>query len=515
MPIFSPRFSHETRPELLRHLTTEIWDAIVIGGGITGAAVARDAALRGLKVALIEASDFAGGTSSGSSKLIHGGVRYLEQFEFKLVFEAIREREKLKKIYAPLVRDLAFVFPTYRNIFPPKWKLNLGLFLYDAFAKFRAPHLNLSRQNAIQKFPWLVDEQLTGACVYTDSFSEDYRLVIELIKSSFRHGAVAVSRMEVLKINSGNIHELLVKDRTSQKQITVKTKAIFNCSGPFSDRIRALFNLPPALRLTQGVHFVVPRERLPLTSAFVLPDPQLHRIMFAIPWNQITYLGTTDTDVDRPEDARASAADLAYVLKIANKYFNTKLERKDVIQSWSAVRPLLRPPDLRTASQVSREHHCEENPKNVFHLMGGKLTSHRVMAREAVDRLTSNPTKDDLPLQDILWESSRTTRLEKTFGRYANDILKIDELAGLRRRTLSPAVDHLAAEVFYSIHHEMALEPIDFIRRRSSLYYENPTIDMAQAVTEIFSRQLGWSDEVLETHLGEIKRQFAWDKENY
>ncbi|MDB5037297.1 MAG: hypothetical protein JWQ35_825, partial [Bacteriovoracaceae bacterium] len=497
-------------------LQTEVFDVLIIGGGITGAAVARDAAFRGLKVALIEAGDFASGTSSGSSKLIHGGVRYLEQFEFKLVFEAIQEREKLKKLYAPLVQDLSFVFPSYRNGYPPRWKLNLGLFLYDSFAKFRAPHSNLSASKTQSEFPWLKTENLTGSCVYTDSFSEDYRLVTELIKSAHRRGAICVSRLQLRKINVGPVHEILAADLFDRENsVQIKAKHIFNCSGPYSDSVRKLLNLPSALKLTQGIHFIIPRARLPIKTAFVLSDPKLNRILFAIPWNSITYLGTTDTEIDDPKKARASKADADYVLEMANHYFNVGLKRPDIIQSWAAVRPLLRPPDSRNPSAISREHHLEENPKNIFHLMGGKLTSHRLMAREALDHIKKVHLIDDSPLQDKLWEKNSSNNLETTFGRFSEDILQIDSERKLNQKTITSSTPHLVSEVLYSLYHEMALSPIDFIRRRSSLYYECPNLEMAKAVTDIFSKELHWTSELTEKHLNEVKEQFSWDMENY
>lgn len=511
----SPLFSADQRIQNLDCLSSETFDALVIGGGITGAAVARDAALRGLKVALVEADDFASGTSSGSSKLIHGGLRYLEQFHFKLVFEAIREREKLKALYAPFVQDLRFVFPTYRNSFPPRWQLNVGLHLYDSFAAFRSPHENLSADETKTKFPWLKTKELSGSCIYIDSFAEDYRLVVELIKGAHRKGAVMASQLAVKSIHKASLFEVCLFDRLTSKEFTAKAKYVFNCSGPFSDQVRGLLKLPQALRLTQGVHFIISKSKLPIESAFVMSDPKLHRILFVVPWNSVVYIGTTDTDIEDPAEARADAKDLSYVLRILNAHFNVSVDRSDIIQSWAAVRPLLKPADSRNPSEVSREHILEENPKGCFHLLGGKLTSHRVMASEALDKITDIPADPDAPLQDELWKTEAPPLLQSRWGRFARDVEKIDRTVASGGSALAHAPQTLKAEVLYSIRYELALRPIDFIRRRSSLYYECPSVDLAQEISEIFQKELNWNKEKTAFHLNEVLKSYSWDKENF
>lgn len=480
-------FSSETRAEAIGRLPDTLWDLTVLGGGITGAAVARDAALRGLKVLLVEAHDFASGTSSGSSKLIHGGVRYLENFEFALVRHAIEERELLRKLYAPLVQDLPFVFPTYKHMTPSLWKLNLGLFLYDAFSRFRSPHRHLNASNALESFPLLQTKNLTGACVYTDSFAEDYRLVIELIKSAHRHTATCLNRMEVTAVRSEDGHIALQLKDTWQKreELSIKTKSLFNCSGPFSDSVRAMVNLKPALQLTQGVHFILPKEKLPISTAFVLSDPELHRILFAVPWKSITYLGTTDTSIKDPLDAQAQRDDLLYVLKIANRFFSASLRETDVIQSWSGVRPLLRPHKEQTNSAISREHLIEEGPHQVFHILGGKLTSHRLMAEDALKPLQK---RWNLPKS-----STHTVPL-------------------LENSVLPPTNASLKEQVAHSIQYEMALQPLDFLKRRTSLYYEKPSLEVAEEIVNLFTKAHSWIPELREKMLKETVAQYRWDQ---
>lgn len=524
-------FSAFGRDQSLSYLKNRDWDLVVIGGGVTGAAVARDAALRHLKVALVEAQDFASGTSSGSTKLIHGGLRYLENYEFGLVREAIHERELLHKLYAPFVRNADFVFPTYKRQPPARWKLHLGLFLYDSFSGFKQRHRNFSSQEAAESFPLLKSDGLTGACVYADSFAEDYRLVIELIKSAHRHGAICLSRMEVKGLQSqesGRL-ELSLLDRTTQEAFRIRAKSVINCSGPFSDRIRAMVGLPPTLKVTQGVHFIVPRHKLPVDKAYVLADPELHRILFAIPWGEITYLGTTDTDIAQPEAAQAKASDLNYVLKIVNRYFKMQLQASDVFQSWTGVRPLIRPKsDSASNSEVSREHLIEENPVNVFHVLGGKLTSHRSMAAEVMDQLHAlgrleKCRTDQLPLQDALWDESvqsQPAHLVRTYGRFYSDVQKMDRERKLDLETLKGGSAHLKAEVLYAIHHEMALEPMDFIKRRSTVFYETDWSlpshqESLRDILNLFAQEYQWSETQKKISWETIERAFQWDREGY
>lgn len=475
-------FSFKTRPELIQKLKSDFFDILVIGGGITGAAVARNAALRGLKVALVESKDFASGTSSGSSKLIHGGIRYLENFEFKLVFEAIQEREKLHALYAPYVKPLDFVFPVYKGRFPNRFMLAAGLTLYDAFCGFRHTHKTLSAKDTLKKFPFLNTHHLSGCGIYTDSFAEDYRLVIELIKSANKHGAIPVSRLQVSSIEKNTSgFTCSLDDLQAHQNLSVKAKRIFNCSGPFSDGIRKMVGLPPTLKLTQGVHFIVDRSKVPVDQAFVMSDPKLHRILFVIPWGTKTYLGTTDTSIDHPNEARASANDLDYVLHLFHEFFSIKLDRKDILQSWAAVRPLLAPSKGSSNSAISRDFVIEENPKNFFHILGGKLTSHRVMAQEALNKVPEFKQSED-PTDKI---------------------------------TLAADNGSIVDDLEFSVHHEMVLSSMDYIRRRSSLYYLQPDPQILCQIPSRLGKILGWSSEQIESDVSLVMKEFEWDQKGY
>lgn len=519
--MISKSFSAHDRANELLKLDSQVWDTFIIGGGATGAACARDAALRGMKCLLVEAGDFASGTSSGSSKLLHGGVRYLQNFEFGLVFHAIQERELLSKLYAPLVKKIDFVFPTYKKRYPPRWLLNIGLGFYDAFSGFREHHTSLSYSKCIKKYPLLKREKLSGAQVYADSFAEDYRLVIEMIKSAHHHGATCVSRLKVEAIEKTAEHfKITARDPWSKQTYTLRAKNVVNCAGPFSDDVRSLLGLKKTLHLTQGVHFIVDREKLPIDEAYVLSDPEHDRILFAIPWRGICYLGTTDTDVKKVSDARATSEDLDYVLEIFTRYFDSPLKKEDVIQSWAAVRPLIQPESSDSNSEISREHHIEEKPEGCFHILGGKLTSHRLMAEEALDLVAKRMNKDtsssteEVPLQDQLWKKTEDTQhshLEQTYGRYAEDVRELDQTLGFDRKVLSSKTPHLVSEVIYAARYEMVMSPIDFLRRRSSLYYENPNPELVQIVGKILAKEFSWTEEILKREVAHSLRDYEWD----
>ncbi len=516
----SLEFSFQTRRSSLKSLEGSQWDLCIIGGGISGAACARDAALRGLNVLLIEAQDFASGTSSGSSKLIHGGIRYLEHKAFHLVFQAVQERELLKKLYAPFVQDIDFVFPTYKKKYPPKWLLRMGLGLYDSFSFFRKTHKSYSKKQVENHFPYLNSESLDGALLYQDSFTEDYRLVIELIKSAVNAGATCLSRLRLTQTSPGlDFFSLIARDELDEKIYTFKAKRILNCAGPFSDEIKKILDLSPALHLTQGVHFVFPKDKLPIDKAFVLSDPENKRILFAIPWGSVSYLGTTDTDLANPAAAKATSEDLRYVLGVARRCFKLPLDEKDVIQSWAAVRPLIKPQSSETNADISREHKIEENPDGFFHLLGGKLTSHRLMAEEAINLVGKSlgseypSVTDETPLQGQPLDAESVDRLTQTYGIYSSDVMELDVHNDLQQKRISRSLPHMLSEILYAIYYEMALEPLDFLRRRSSIYYETSSKEIAEVVARVFQKEMNWNESELEYFLKKTMADYQKDSE--
>ncbi|MCC6766996.1 MAG: glycerol-3-phosphate dehydrogenase [Deltaproteobacteria bacterium] len=386
------------RAALGEALARDCFDLLVIGGGINGAGIARDAAMRGLTVALVEQGDFASGTSSKSSKLVHGGLRYLENYEFALVLEASRERDHLRRHLAPhLVHPMPFVFPIFRGDPVGRLRLSAGLWVYDGLSAFRniARHRSWGHKTTLRHEPALRAEGLRGAMHYYDCWTDDARLTLETIQSATAEGTVACNHVGVTGLlrDGDRLCGARVLDRVSGASFAIAARQIVNATGPWLDRVRRLDDpaAAPVLRLTKGAHIVVPRERLGNRNAIVLRAPRDGRVMFAIPWEDQTLVGTTDTDYEaRPEDVAADADDVRYLLEAVNAYFPAaRLEERDVIGAYAGLRPLVAPPatEDETPSETSREEEIFESPSGLLSLGGGKLTTYRRVAERVVDRV--------------------------------------------------------------------------------------------------------------------------------
>jgi len=380
--------SESSRSERADTLSTEPLDILVIGGGIVGAGVARDAAMRGLRVGLVEQYDFAFGTSSRTSRLLHGGLRYLAQGRLKLVYQASHEKRTLHRIASHLAEPLPFLFPTYRATQWPLWKLRIGVRLYDLLCGGQnlGPSAALGRDETLTLLPRLVEKSLTGAVRYFDGLTNDARLVLDTLRSAADHGAVAVNYCRLEEAAPGpNGWVCHVRDTESGRVLEVPSRSVVNATGPWGAR------LPHSrlqLRLTKGVHLVLDRARLPVPDAVVMTDEG--RILFAIPWGERVILGTTDTDYEGPIEAvRTEPADVAYILDIVNRCFpGANLTPADVLSSWAGLRPLLA--DKRGGpSDISRAHQIAMAEPGWLDVAGGKLTTYRLIAEEAVDRLVA------------------------------------------------------------------------------------------------------------------------------
>jgi len=392
---------------------------VVIGGGITGTGIARDAALRGLKVALFEKADYASGTSSKSSKLVHGGLRYLEHGEIGLVFESVSERRVQTRVAPHLVRPLPFLIPIYKGAKPGLEMMNFGLWIYDSLALFRAPRLHKTFRGtraALEVEPQLRGEGLRGALEYYDCNTDDARLVIENALDARALGADCHTYTEVAgfeRRGDGRITGVRVRDRLTGEARCVTSRVVILAAGAWTDEMIARFEIPigrPLLRRTKGVHIVVPRERLPLARAITLISPVDQRVMFAIPWRERTVLGTTDTDfTGTADEVAADAADVKYLCESGNGVFPAAhLEPADVISTWAGLRPLIAAPPSVDESDVSREHEVFSRADGLVIIAGGKLTTYRRMARQAVN--------ETIKLLDQLGEPLTATRVS-TKGR--------------------------------------------------------------------------------------------------
>jgi glycerol-3-phosphate dehydrogenase len=525
-------FSHQSRAAALAAMADGSVDLLIIGGGITGAGIARDAAMRGIRTALIDKADFGAGTSSNSSRLIHGGIRYLEQYAFHLVFEASHERRVLLQIAPHLVKPLAFLFPIYSGSRVAAWKIRAGMWLYDMLSLFRnvKSHRWLRAKKVRRVEPGLRDRGLVGAAIYYDAQVDDARLVLATMRSAARAKALVANYVEVTSLlkPDGRVRGAVVRDVLSGETITIRASVIVNATGPWSDSIRLLDDphAIPLLRPTKGAHVVVARKRIANQHAVTLFSPIDGRVMFVLPWgNDFSYVGTTDTDADGSPDAlRVTSADVTYLLRSANAAFpSAHLTPKDVISAWAGLRPLLDQDNKANPSAVSREHHIDESPHGLISIAGGKLTTYRIMARDVVDRVSKrlheldgraqpkrSPTgREPLPGGEtadlnVLIEAARARgasaetaeHLVAYYGSEAAAVLNLVDRDRALGEPIAAGHPEIWAEVTYAIEREMALRLQDVLIRRLHLFYESR--DQArEAVPGVASRMkklLGWDD---------------------
>jgi glycerol-3-phosphate dehydrogenase len=538
-------FSAGERHRAWSRLSEEEFDLLVIGGGITGAGVARDAAGRGLRVALVDGADLSGGTSSRSSRLVHGGLRYLETFDFDLVFDSLRERRRLLELAPHLVRPLPFVFPVFRKDPTGLAKLGAGMWLYELLALFRSPHRPrlLSRAGVRMREPLLSEQGLLGGALYWDAQVDDARLTLSVARGAFEAGALVVSHAHVVALDParGAAGQAQLEDGITGAATTVRARVILNATGPWSDRLRALADpgCTPRLRLTKGVHLLVPRERIENRHAIIFRSPVDGRVMFVLPWNDFTYVGTTDTAFSGdPATATADPADLDYLLSSVNALFpQARLTTADILSTWAGVRPLLAPaPDSsKSESATSREHEIWQDRGGLLNVAGGKLTTYRSMAAEVVDEvarilaadfsieagqyfteylpLPGAPDESMLRLEDEVKErcaelalaSSCGQHLAQRYGTFAFELL--DTIRGepeLGRQLVSD-LPYLWAEVFHAVRQEMALTLEDILRRRVPIFYERADggLPIAREVAERISGEpgLAWAEGTIEAQV--------------
>ena len=518
-------------------LTERPYDLLVIGGGITGAGIARDAAMRGFRTALIEARDLASGTSSLSSRLIHGGLRYLEHGQFRLVREATRERRTLLTIAPHLVRPLPFVFPVHKGDRVPLWKLAAGMLLYDLLAPLRnvRRHRILGKRALLAQEPMLRERGLVGGARYYDAQCDDARLVVATARSAMLHGAdvATYTRVIGLERSGGEVRGAVVEDEY-MRQAQVRAAVVVNATGPWSDTLRRLEdpNVQPILRRTRGAHVMVRRDRLGHTAAITLTSPLDGRVMFVLPWGEFSYIGTTDTDEPGPPEAAApSEDDIHYLLRSANACFpQAHLAEEDVVSSWAGVRALIDSGEQGAASAVSREHVILRGRAGMLTIAGGKLTTYRAMAAELVDQVAEELDKregrprpapaatDSEPLPggeaadldpmrqtvlDIGLDAETAEHLLLHYGTEAAAICNLGRLErGLLQR-LHPDHPAIEAEVIHHARRELATRIDDVLVRRIHLHYETADhgAQAAPKVAALLGRELDWDETRVKNEL--------------
>lgn len=524
-PMPTPRM--RDRRTCLRALAGEPFDLLVIGGGITGAGIARDAAMRGLQVALVEQDDFASGTSSRSSRLVHGGVRYLEHGQLGLVFESSRERRTLLRTAPHLVRPLSFTWPVYKGARLSRWKLAAGLTLYDALALFRnvARHARLSARQVVTHEPALRQWGLVGGAQYWDAATDDARLTLATARSAMAEGAVVVNHARVVGFvrDAGRIAGALVENVREGATMAVRARVVVNATGAWSDRVERLADPASASRVrgSKGVHVSVPRERVGNASAVTLTSPQDGRVMFVLPAGAFTIIGTTDTFDDvPPEDVRATADDVDYLLAAANHYFpDAHLSLADVVSAWAGLRPLAAA--AHTASDpgsTSREHAIDETEPALVRVTGGKLTTYRAMASQVVDTaqniLTGFTTRSgtaeralmggdlrDVDAEidvafDVVGDANLARRLVHAHGSEWRHVWALTQVDPSLRGRIMPDAPYVLAELAFAVGEEMALTLGDLLIRRTPLAFE--TVDHGRSAARLVLGRvagwLGWTD---------------------
>jgi glycerol-3-phosphate dehydrogenase len=517
--------------------SAEHFDIVVCGGGITGAGIARDAALRGLKVALLEKRDFGSGTSSKSSKLIHGGLRYLQQGQFRLVFEGTSERAVQMSVAPHLVRPIPFLVPVYRGQATGLNTIDAGLWLYDALALFRVPrlHRTFRGKRALGIEPALATESLQGILEYWDCLTDDARLVLENILDAKALGADVRSytrAAEIVRDAQGRVAAVRTRDELTGATGELRTHAVVIAAGPWTDELLpelALSSDRPILRPTKGVHVVVGRERLPVSHAITLFTRD-RRAIFCLPWVERTVIGTTDTDERTdPSDVTASLADVEYLCEHANEFFpSARLTPDDVIATWAGLRPLIAS-EAGRESDVSREHQVFVRPEGVVIIAGGKLTTYRRMATEAVDaagellagrngyrKLPRSTTRRrplpgaaglSAPTQAAVEQVARdveraagvparvATHLSQTYGARASAVTERGAQDPTLLERIDPELPYVWAEVRHAIEHELARTIEDVLVRRIPLCLRgrDQGLDAAPRVADMLGGTLGWS----------------------
>lgn len=528
----------ETRPETLRELARAPFDLLVIGGGITGAGIARDAALRGLRVALVEATDFAAGTSSRSSKLIHGGVRYLAQGDIALVREAATERMAVKRIAPHLTEGVLLVLPTAGRA--GQLKMSMGLWTFDKLAGVGSDerHMTWDQAETLRQEPLLARDGLYGAVAFTEYLTDDARLTFGNVRSAVEAGAVCANHAALIALTrQGAELHATVRDEFSDDRFTVCARIVVNAAGPWVDAVRQLVGdrSGKSLRLTKGIHFVIPFDRLPLRNGVTM-NARDKRPVFALPRDGITYVGTTDTDYPTPDAyPDVTAADLEYLLEATNRTFNVRpVTTADIVGTWSGLRPLIQE-EGKAPSEVSRRDEIMTDPATgLLSIAGGKLTAYRKMAERIVDLVgetlgrTLPPCRtDQLPLpggdcDPTAIERSVAARLAGYPAPAAHRLMRLHGAACtaiLARMqtdpTLADAVPGLPAvpraEVAHVLDEEMALTLTDLLERRLRvlLFDAQQGLGGVDAVAQMAAARLGWDSSRTQREIDDYRRLAA------
>ncbi|MEJ6761586.1 MAG: glycerol-3-phosphate dehydrogenase/oxidase [Candidatus Planktophila sp.] len=543
--MFTSKLNPEQRERAVNSLATEEFDVLVIGGGVNGVGVALDAVSRGLKVALVEAHDFASGTSSRSSKLIHGGLRYLEQYDFKLVREALHERELMVSTQCPhLVKPVSFLYPLTEKV-KERTYVGAGLALYDALRGFNRSlpsHKHLTGKTIAQISPSLRQDIITGAIRYFDAQVDDARHTMMIARTAARHGAVIATGIHVdgLRRNGKKVIGAVAFDRITQKKIEISAKVTIMCTGVWSDKLHEKFGLTPgySVAMSKGVHIVMPGSAIESKDGIILKTPV--SVLFLIPWGGQWIVGTTDTpyEGDRSNPI-ATHEDVQYILDQANRVLEPKLKAEDIIGVFAGLRPLVANKTGSATTKLSREHTVDHPVPGFVSLAGGKYTTYRVMAKDAVDlavldlrRLVNESVTEKLPLigadgyyalqqqtteiaEQYDLPDATITHLLNRYGSLMEEVLELISSDSALAQRLIPDLPYIKAEILHAVTHEGAVSVEDVLLRRTRISFEasDSGASVAEEVAAIIGPELGWSATDRRVSVGAFLEVIA-DEEN-
>jgi glycerol-3-phosphate dehydrogenase len=503
-----------SRPLLLKQLNqTDVWDIIVIGGGATGLGCAVEAASRGYKTLLLEQSDFAKGTSSRTTKMIHGGVRYLRQGNFSLVSEALHERGLLRQNAPHLVHPLALVIPKY------KWwesYYRVGLKLYDMMAGqlSMGASRNLSREETLERLPTLNSNGLKGGVLYFDAQFDDARLAITLAKTMIQLEGLPLNYMKVdsLPKSQGKVCGVSATDILTGDSYEIKARSIINATGIFSDNIRQMDNESASMTISvsQGIHLVLDRKFLPGNSSLMIPNTSDGRVLFAIPWHNKVLLGTTETSVPQPElEPKALGQEIEFLLDHAKHYLQKPPQNKDVLSVFAGMRPLVGKVDNETTAKLSREHQLLVSDAGLVTIIGGKWTTYRKMGEDTIDKVAQlmsmvRKTSTTKTLRLHGWEDNAESNTGwNVYGADLQLIRQLEQEDTARSALLHPSFPYRQSEVIWAVREEMAQTVEDVLSRRTRalLLDAKASVECAPQVAKLIAQELSKDDNWIDQQI--------------
>jgi glycerol-3-phosphate dehydrogenase len=513
------------RAEMLGRIEShpQPWDMVVVGGGATGVGVAIDAASRGYDVLLLEQSDFGKGTSSRSTKLAHGGVRYLEQGNIGLVMQALKERGRLLQNAPHLVNNLAFIVPNYDWWEAPFYGVGLKLYHLLAGKYGFGESRVLSREETLQRLPTLKTEGLRGGAIYYDGQFDDARLLIHMAATAYEQGALLLNYVEVTGLTKdaqGFVNGVDARDVETGGEFHAGAKVVINATGAFADRLRraAEATAESMIKPSQGIHLVFDAAFLAGDSAILVPHTSDGRVLFAIPWHGHTLVGTTDTPIQEATlEPVAMEQEIDFVLSTAGRYLTKAPTRDDVLSVFAGIRPLVRASGVANTSSLSRDHVIHIDRSGLVSVMGGKWTTYRHMAEDCVDQAATLAQLPERPCATQNLNIHGYYSTARQFGAlsvYGSDAYELQKLIandpGLGQ-ALHPALPYVKAEVVWAVRHEMARTVEDVLTRRTRALVLNAraALDMAPTVADLMARELGWDRAAKEKQISGFQQVAA------